>query len=127
VDFKHLPEFTQVDGIIVDRAGSLSSLMGTLRKFYERMGIDDVMLKPDFFPYTEPSVGVLVKLQGRWLEMGGAGVFRPEVTRPLGCNVPVLAWGLGLERLAMLRFGLSAIKDLYLPKLDFLKAARVTD
>ncbi|MCC7479648.1 phenylalanine--tRNA ligase subunit alpha [bacterium] len=126
VDFKHLPEFTQVDGIIVDQNASLSSLMGTLRKFYERMGIEDVMLKPDFFPYTEPSVGVLVKWEGRWLEMGGAGIFRPEVTLPLGCTAPVLAWGLGLERLAMLRFGLTAIKDLYLPKLDFLKGARIT-
>lgn len=126
VDFKHLPEFMQVDGIIVDPAANLSSLMGTLRKFYERMGIEDVMLKPDFFPYTEPSVGVLVKWEGRWLEMGGAGIFRPEVTGPLGCSAPVLAWGLGLERLAMLRFGLTAIKDLYLPKLDFLRGAKIT-
>ncbi|UCF66480.1 MAG: phenylalanine--tRNA ligase subunit alpha, partial [Acidobacteriota bacterium] len=55
-----------------------------------------------------------------WVEMGGAGVFRPEVTEPLGCHVPVLAWGLGLERLGMFRFGLSDIRELYLAHLSWL-------
>jgi phenylalanyl-tRNA synthetase alpha chain len=59
--------------------------------------------------------------RGKWLEMGGAGIFRPEVTLPLGCKQPVLAWGLGIERLAMLRFGLSDIRELYRPSLDVLE------
>jgi phenylalanyl-tRNA synthetase alpha chain len=59
--------------------------------------------------------------RGKWLEMGGAGIFRPEVTLPLGCKHPVLAWGLGIERLAMLRFGLSDIRELYRPSLDVLE------
>jgi phenylalanyl-tRNA synthetase alpha chain len=123
VDNTHLPEFTQVDGIIIDEHANLASLLGTLSTFYQRMGIDDIKMKPAFFPYTEPSVEVHIKWAGKWMEMGGAGIFRPEVTEPLGCKVPVLAWGLGLERLAMARFGLSVIKDLYQPRLDWLRDA----
>ena len=53
--------------------------------------------------------------------MGGAGIFRPEVTEPLGCSAPVLAWGLGLERLAMFRYELKDIRELYLAHLEWLK------
>ncbi len=122
VDSTHLPEFTQVDGIIIDAHANLASLLGTLATFYSRMGIEDVKMKPAFFPYTEPSVEVHIKWAGKWMEMGGAGIFRPEVTEPFGCKVPVLAWGLGLERLAMARFGLSSIKELYQPRLDWLRS-----
>jgi phenylalanyl-tRNA synthetase alpha chain len=115
ISFKHLPVFHQVDGIIVDEEANLASLMGTLEEFYSKMGFGRVKFKPAFYPYTEPSVDVVVYMEsrGKWLEMGGAGIFRPEVTLPLGCKYPVLAWGLGIERLAMLRFGLSDIRDLY--------------
>ncbi len=123
VDDKHLPEFFQVDGIIIDEHANLASLLGTLAKFYERMGIPAVRFKPDFFPYTEPSVGVEVQMNGRWLEMGGAGIFRPEVTAPFGCSAPVLAWGLGLERLAMVRFGVGKIRQLVQSDFDWLKAS----
>jgi phenylalanyl-tRNA synthetase alpha chain len=123
VDDKHLPEFFQVDGIIIDEHASLASLLGTLAKFYERMGIPAVRFKPDFFPYTEPSVGVEVQMNGRWLEMGGAGIFRPEVLAPFGCSAPVLAWGLGLERLAMVRFGVGKIRQLVQSDFDWLKAS----
>jgi phenylalanyl-tRNA synthetase alpha chain len=126
VDATHLPEFHQVDGIIIDEQASLASLMGTLRKFYERLGIHDVKLKPAFFPYTEPSVEVHIQWAGRWMEMGGAGIFRPEVTQPFGCTAPVLAWGLGLERLAMAVYGITSIKDLYQSDLDWLKAVPLT-
>jgi phenylalanyl-tRNA synthetase alpha chain len=125
VDFKHLPEFMQVDGIIIDEHASFASLLGTLKKFYERMGINEVAFKPDFFPYTEPSVGAQIHWGGQWFEMGGAGVFRPEVTEPFGCKVPVLAWGLGLERLAMAVYNVASIKDLYQSDLDWLKDARL--
>ena len=87
------------------------------------MGFSKVTFRPAFFPYTEPSVEVFVWLEERqdWVELGGAGVFRPEVTEPTGCTVPVLAWGLGLERLAMFRYGVSDIRDLYMADLDWLK------
>jgi phenylalanyl-tRNA synthetase alpha chain len=123
ISFKHLPVFHQVDGIIIDEEANLASLMGTLQEFYSKMGFGRVKFKPAFYPYTEPSVDVVVYMEsrGKWLEMGGAGIFRPEVTLPLGCKQPVLAWGLGIERLAMLRFGLSDIRELYRPSLDALE------
>ena len=123
ISFKHLPVFHQVDGIIIDEEANLASLMGTLQEFYSKMGFGRVKFKPAFYPYTEPSVDVVVYMEsrGKWLEMGGAGIFRPEVTLPLGCNYPVLAWGLGIERLAMLRFGLWDIRELYRPNLDALE------
>jgi phenylalanyl-tRNA synthetase alpha chain len=123
ISFKHLPVFHQVDGIIIDEEANLASLMGTLQEFYSKMGFGRVKFKPAFYPYTEPSVDVVVFMEsrGKWIEMGGAGIFRPEVTLPLGCNYPVLAWGLGIERLAMLRFGLSDIRELYKSNLDALE------
>jgi len=122
VDFKHLPEFMQVDGIIIDEQATFASLLGTLKEFCQRIGIAQVRFKPDFFPYTEPSAAVEAYSGGKWLELAGSGIFRPEVTLPFGCSAPVLAWGFGLERLAMARFGVTAIKDLYQADLDWLKA-----
>ena len=123
VDYKHLPEFMQVDGIIIDEQASFSSLLGTLATFCARIGIPNVRFKPDFFPYTEPSAAVEALSGGKWLELAGSGIFRPEVTLPFGCSAPVLAWGFGLERLAMARFGVASIKDLYQSDLDWLKDA----
>ncbi|MBN1481993.1 phenylalanine--tRNA ligase subunit alpha [candidate division KSB1 bacterium] len=123
LSYKHLPEFHQVDGIIIDENGSLATLLGTLKEFYRKMGFEKVRFKPDFFPYTEPSAEISVYMESKnaWIEFGGSGLFRPEVTRPLGCHVPVLAWGLGLERLAMLRYGLKDIRELYWSDIDKIK------
>ncbi len=123
IDYKHLPVFHQVDGIVIDANASFAMLLTLLATFYRKMGFPRIQFRPAFFPYTEPSVEVFVYLESRqdWVELGGAGVFRPEVTEPLGCRVPVLAWGLGLERVAMFRFGLSDIREIYLAHLDWLK------
>ena len=123
ITYKHLPVFHQIDGIILDEHASLSSLLGTLKAFYNKMGFDRFQFRPAFFPYTEPSLEIFVwhDAKGDWVEMGGAGIFRPEVTGPLGCEVPVLAWGLGLERVAMFRYGMERIRDLYDASLDWLK------
>ncbi len=124
VDQTHLAEFIQIDGIIIDEKADLASLFGTLREFYLKMGAEEVRFRPSFFPYTEPSAEVFAKLGGLgWVEMCGSGVFRPEVTRPLGCEVPVLAWGGGVERIAMMRFGLDDIRKLYLSDIDWLKGS----
>jgi phenylalanyl-tRNA synthetase alpha chain len=125
VDYKHLPVFHQVDGVVIDEHASFAQLLGFLDAFYRKMGFDTFEFRPAFFPYTEPSVEVFVWLEerGDWVEMGGAGVFRPEVTEPAGCEHPVLAWGLGLERVAMFRYGLTDIRDLYLADLQWLKEA----
>lgn len=123
VDYKHLPVFHQVDGIIVDEKASFAALLGTLKAFYTKMGFDRFQFRPAFFPYTEPSVEIFVwsHKKSDWVEMGGAGMFRPEVTEPLGCKSPVLAWGLGLERLAMFRYELSSIGELYRARQGWLK------
>lgn len=123
VDYKHLPVFHQVDGIIIDEKASFAALLGTLEAFYRKMGFKKFQFRPAFFPYTEPSVEIFVWAERKqdWVEMGGAGVFRPEVTRPFGCTTPVLAWGLGLERLAMFRYELGSIGELYRARLNWLK------
>ena len=123
ISYKHLPEFFQIDGIIIDEGANLATLKGTLTEYYRQLGFPKVKFKPSFFPYTEPSAEVYVWHEARdqWVEMGGSGIFRPEVTEPLGCRVPVLAWGLGLERLALFRYGASNIKALYEGDLKWLK------
>jgi len=122
-DYKHLPVFHQVDGIIVDRHASLATLIGTLSAFYAKMGFPRVKVLPSFFPYTEPSAEVLLYLERRrdWVEMGGSGVFRPEVTLPLGISDRVLAWGLGLERLAMFVHGVESIGKLFYAAMPWLR------
>jgi phenylalanyl-tRNA synthetase alpha chain len=123
VSYKHLPEFNQIDGIIIDEGATLATLKGTLTEYYRKLGFDRIKFKPSFFPYTEPSAEIYVWMESRqqWVEMGGSGIFRPEVTEPLGCKVPVLAWGLGLERLALFRFGASHLRELYDGDLDWLR------
>ncbi len=125
VDYKHLPVFHQVDGIIVDRQANLSTLLGTLQAFYGKMGYPKLRFRPSFFPYTEPSAEVYLWLEQRreWVEMGGSGIFRPEVTHPLGIQERVLAWGLGLERLAMMIHGLQSIGELYFASMPWLREA----
>lgn len=121
MDSTHLPEFTQIEGIVCEEGSNFDMLCGVLKEFYRRMGISKVRLRPGYFPYTEPSVEVEILWNGQWMELGGAGVFRPEVTMPLGVEEPVLAWGLGLERLGMLIWGLKDIRDIYVSDLDWLK------
>ena len=122
IDRTHLPEFHQIEGIIMEPGANLPMLVTTLKTFYEKMGYPEVRVRPAYFPYTEPSLEVEVKWRGQWLELGGAGNFRPEVTEPLGCSSPVLAWGMGLERLAMLVLGLDDIRQLYISDLEWLKS-----
>jgi phenylalanyl-tRNA synthetase alpha chain len=125
IDRTHLPEFHQIEGIIMEPGANLPMLVTTLKTFYEKMGYPEVRVRPAYFPYTEPSLEVEVKWRGQWLELGGAGIFRPEVTEPLGCSAPVLAWGMGLERLAMLVLGLDDIRQLYISDLEWLKSQPV--
>ncbi|MEM3396940.1 MAG: phenylalanine--tRNA ligase subunit alpha [Thermoplasmata archaeon] len=121
VDATHLPEFMQIEGIIVEEKASLAMLIGVLREFYKRIGFSNVRFHPSYFPFTEPSLEVYTVVNGRTLELGGAGIFRPEVTLPFGVKKRVLAWGLGLERLAMLKYGFESLPDIYTNKLDVLR------
>jgi phenylalanyl-tRNA synthetase alpha chain len=125
-DQTHQAEFMQIDGIIIDEQATLATLFGTLEAFYKKMGAEEVRFRPSFFPYTEPSAEVFAKMGNLgWIEMCGSGVFRPEVTRPLGCKAPVLAWGGGVERIAMLRYGLEDMRKLYMADIDWLRQARL--
>lgn len=123
INYNHLPEFTQVEGIVCEKGADFDMLCAILKEFYKRMGIDDIRIRPGYFPYTEPSLEVDIHYKGDWMELGGAGIFRPEVTQPHGIEYPVLAWGLGLERLALLRWNLQDIRDLYISDIDWLKKA----
>src|ERR687894_1430971 len=123
VSYKHLVEFHQVEGVATAPDASLRELMGLQKEFYSKMGIKRIKFWPTFFPYTEPSLQSMVyneKLE-KWVELFGMGIFRPEVTKPLGIKNPVLAWGGGLERIAMLRFGLDDVRELYGNKLAWLR------
>ncbi len=121
IDTTHLPEFYQIEGIIYEENATFRQLIGILKEFYRRMGFEKIRFRPGYFPYTEPSMEVEVFWNGKWMELGGSGIFRPEVTEPVGVKTPVLAWGLGLERLAMLRYGLTDIRSLYISDLEWLR------
>jgi phenylalanyl-tRNA synthetase alpha chain len=126
LDYKHLAEFYQMDGIMVGEGLNVRHLMGFLTEFYKKLGMNDVRLWPSYFPYTEPSLQVMgySRVVKSWIELGGSGVFRPEVTIPLGVRVPVLAWGPGIERLMLLRYGLDDLRDLYSADLSWLRTRR---
>ena len=124
LSYKHLVEFHQVEGVATAQEASLRDLMGLQKEFYSQMGIKRIKFWPTFFPYTEPSLQSMVyneKLE-KWVELFGMGIFRPEVTKPLGIKNPVLAWGGGIERIAMLRFGLDDVRELYGNKLAWLRS-----
>ena len=125
IDYKHLPEFYQCEGIIMDDDVNFDNLMGILVEFLNRLGFDKVRVRPAYFPFTEPSLEAEVYLEGKgWLELLGAGIFRPEVLKPIGIEKPVLAWGIGLSRLAMLRLGLTDIRELHKNELNWLKKVK---
>jgi phenylalanyl-tRNA synthetase alpha chain len=121
IDATHLPEFYQIEGIVHEEQTNFRELIGVLKEFYKRMGFEKIRFRPGYFPYTEPSMEVDVLWNNKWMELGGSGIFRPEVTEPLGITSPVLAWGLGLERLAMMRFGVTDIRNLYVSDFDWLR------
>ncbi|CUR52519.1 putative Phenylalanyl-tRNA synthetase, alpha subunit [Nitrosotalea devaniterrae] len=115
LSYKHLAEFHQVEGVVVGKNVTLRDLMGLQTEFYHKMGIKKIKFWPTFFPYTEPSLQSMIYNEklGKWVELFGMGIFRPEVTKPLGIKNPVLAWGGGIERIAMLRYGLTDVRELY--------------
>ena len=124
VSYKHLVEFHQVEGVATAPGASLRDIMGLQKEFYAKMGIKKIKFWPTFFPYTEPSLQSMVYNEklGKWVELFGMGIFRSEVTKPLGIKNPVLAWGGGLERIAMLRFGLDDVRELYGNRLAWLRS-----
>jgi phenylalanyl-tRNA synthetase alpha chain len=127
VDYKHLAEFHQIEGIVMDKKVTLRDLMGTLKEFYLKLGLKKVQFWPSYFPYTEPSMQstVYVPELKTWVELCGMGIFRPEVLAPLGIKYPVLAWGGGLERLIILKLGIEDIRLLYKNDLGWIRRTPV--
>ena len=108
---------------------SVRELMGTFEEFYSQFGIEDIEFKPHYNPYTEPSFELFGEHPetGELIEIGNSGIFRPEMLEPLGVDSDIMAWGLALERLAMLLTGAEDIRDLHgtLVDLEFLRNAEV--
>jgi len=124
VDWSHGFEFNQTEGIVVDRNANFRHLLGYLHEFFKKMGFEKIRFRPSYFPYTEPSVEIDVWHPERkiWLELGGAGIFRPEVVIPLlGENVPVLAWGPGSDRMMMDYYQIKDLRELYKNDLKLLR------
>ena len=116
VDWSHLFEFNQTDGIVVDPDANFRNLLGYLKQFFKKMGFPEARFRPAFFPYTEPSVEIDVyhPVHKEWIELGGAGVFRPEVVKPLlGKDIPVLAWGPGFDRMILDYYKITDMRELY--------------
>ncbi|MSS74206.1 phenylalanine--tRNA ligase subunit alpha [Candidatus Pacearchaeota archaeon] len=116
LDWSHLFEFYQTEGIVVDKNVNLTQLLGYLKEFYKKMGFEKIRFRPSYFPYTEPSVEIEIfhPERQKWLELGGAGIFRPEVTEPLiGKEYKVLAWGQGFERIILDYYKIKDLRNMY--------------
>jgi len=127
IDATHGVEFNQMGGIVVAEDLNFVDLLGLLKEFaLDFAGADSVRFLSDYYPFTEPSVQMNVKHPKLgWIEFGGAGIFREEVTKPLGIDLPVIAWGLGIDRLAMHKLKINDIRYLFTQSLEWLKDARV--
>ncbi|MGP1437547.1 MAG: phenylalanine--tRNA ligase subunit alpha [Treponema sp.] len=115
VDATHLSDFYQTEGIVLGENVNLKTLLGILKIFaVEIAGATEVKYVPGYFPFTEPSIEVHIKhpVIG-WFELGGSGIMRPEVTKAMGIDVPVLAWGIGIDRMALMALKLNDLRELF--------------
>jgi phenylalanyl-tRNA synthetase alpha chain len=124
LDAQHHLEFWQSEGIVGAEGMTLRHLIGLFRELAEAIGIRDLKIRPSYFPFTEPSIeGYVRHPRLGWMEVFPGGLFRPEVLRPLGVDVPVLAWGVGVTRLAMVALGCNDIRELFATDLGELRGA----
>ena len=125
-DATHLPMFHQVEGIYIDKNVSFSQLKDLIFKIITEIfgSGTEVRFRPSYFPFTEPSAEVdIISNEGKWLEILGCGIVNPVVLE--NCNINSnkysgLAFGLGVERIAMLKYGVNDIREFYKSNLDFL-------
>ncbi len=116
IDATHGFEFNQTEGIVIDENANFRQLLGYLIEFFKKMGYEKIRIRPSYFPYTEPSleIDVFHPTFNKWVELGGAGMFRPEVTIPFfGRHIPVLAWGPGFDRIIMEFYNIKDLRDMY--------------
>jgi phenylalanyl-tRNA synthetase alpha chain len=128
IDWNHLAEFYQTDGIVIGEGVTFRDMKGYLKAYMEGLGVERFRFRPGYFPYTEMSMEaeVWIEDRGEWMELFGAGMFRPEVVKPLiGIDVPVLAWGPGFDRLVMQSYKVESIKELYSNDIGLLRRAKL--
>ena len=128
IDWNHLAEFYHTDGIVIGEGVTFRNMQGYLKAYLEGLGAKRFRFRPGYFPYTEMSMEAEIWIEERneWMELFGAGMFRPEVVKPLiGIDVPVLAWGPGFERLVMLSYNIDSIRQLYSNDLGLLRKAKL--
>lgn len=123
-DATHEVQFYQLEALYVDKEVSLAHLKGILEHMFKKIFGPEVIIRfrPSFFPFTEPSVEVDMKWKDRWLEMGGAGLVHPNVLRSVGLDSNIwkgFAFGFGIDRILMLRYGIDDIRNLYKGDLRF--------
>ena len=126
IDATHGTDFFQSEGIVLDESINFPKLLGLLNLFAKEIAkAKKTKFTPAYFPFTEPSVELHVEhpVLG-WIELGGAGIFRPEVTLPLGIDVPVIAWGLGIDRMAMVSLGINDIRQLFSHDMNFIRNSK---
>jgi phenylalanyl-tRNA synthetase alpha chain len=133
-DMTHEAEFFQIEGLVVEPGATLASLKGTLSTFLGGVmgGEAEVRFRPSFFPFTEPSIEVDMRLTGpsapeklrdKWIEMGGAGMVHPNVLKNAGVNPTKyqgFAFGMGLDRIAMLKWGIDDVRYMHSADLRFI-------
>jgi phenylalanyl-tRNA synthetase alpha chain len=126
VDYKHLAELHQFDGIIIGNNLTLANLIETLKRFYAQLGITEVKLGPSYFPFVEPGMEMYYydKELGDTIELCGAGIIRKEITRAMGIKMDVLAWGGGIERFMFKFLGIKSITDIYKNDIGWLRERR---
>ncbi len=114
LDPTHSMEFFQCEGIAMGKGLNFRDLLGFFTEFAHKLGLEEVRFRPSYFPFTEPSVeGYVHHPTLGWIEMLPGGLFRPEFLKPLGIKNPVLAWGIGIDRIAMAALGINDIRELY--------------
>ncbi len=133
VDATHEHTFYQCEGIFVSRGTTMGQMLGLLKNFFETYYGQNLNIKtqPGYFPFTEPSVELLIEkpksLGGKgdgWLEMLGCGMIHPNVLKMAGIDPEIykgFAWGGGIDRLVMLKYGLTDVRNFESGKLEFLK------
>jgi len=126
VDATHNSDFNQTEGIVLGEKLNFGHLKGLLKSFAEEFAeTNRIKIKPAYFPFTEPSAELFAKHpEMGWIELGGSGIFRPEMTKPLGIDVPVIAWGMGIDRMAMFNMGIKDIRNLFSHDINFLRSIK---
>lgn len=127
VDATHAPDFFQIEGIVLEENVNFRHLLGLLSTFAEKLAhAEKIKFVPGYFPFTEPSVEAMIKHpQLGWIELGGAGIFRPEITVSLDIPCPVIAWGLGLDRMAMNALKINDIRELFTYDIEKIRSSKV--